>query len=122
MSDEVRVHEDEGIIEVVSSGILTRQDMESTKAKIQKILVEKGFRRVLIDTTRIQSDPDTFNIFDAWKNHSKDFRIAILATESSPIIKDILFTENVAVNRGQTVKVFWDREKARRWLGISTND
>ena len=121
MSDEVRVNKEEGIIEIVSSSTLTRQDMESTKAKIQKIFTEMGFRRILIDTTRIQSTPLTVDIFEALEDHPKNFRIAILVTASSPIVEDVLFAENVAVNRGQTLKVFWDQEKAREWLRISTD-
>ena len=121
MPDEVRLNESEGIIEVTNSGVLTRQDMESTKAKLQRILAQKALNRVLIDTTRLQSVPSTLDIFEAWVTNSRDFKIALLVGASSPFTKDVMFAETVGANRGQTVKVFWDQDEARRWLG-TTND
>ena len=119
MSDEVRVNESEGIIEVVSSGVLTREDMESTKARLQRILDEKGISRVLIDTARLQSLPSTIDIIAVWSTYSRDLKIALLVTVSNPINKDIAFSETVGVNRGKRVKMFWDKEEARQWLGIT---
>lgn len=119
--DEVYVNEKEGIIEVVSSGVITRQDMESTRDKLQRILGEKGISRVLIDTARLRSLPSTMDLFEVWETYSRDFKTALLVTASNPINKDIAFAETVGVNRGQIVKMFWDEEEARRWLG-TTND
>jgi hypothetical protein len=121
MSDEVRVNESEGIIEVVSSGVLTRQEMESTMATLQRILDEEGVSRVLIDTARLQSAPGTLDIFEFCSTSSRDFKIALLVTDSNGINKDIAFAETVGVNRGQRVKMFWDREEARRWLGTAND-
>ena len=121
MSDEVRVNESEGIVEVVSSAVLTRQDMESTKDRLQRILEEKGIRRVLIDTARLRSLPHTMDIFEVCSTYSRDFKIALLVTASNPINKDLAFAETVGVNRGQRVKMFRDQEEARRWLG-TTNE
>lgn len=119
--DEVYVNESEGIIEVVSSGVLTRQDMESTKAKLQRILGEKGISRVFIDTARLRSVPSTMDLFEVWETYSRDFKTALLVTASNPINKDIAFAETVGVNRGQIVKMFWNEEAARRWLGTSND-
>ena len=117
MPDEVRVNESKGIIEVVSSGDLTKQDMERTKAKLQSVLAENAFYRVLIDTTRLHAVPKTFEIFEAWSTHSRSFKIALLIMASSAIAKDVAFAETVGVNRGQVVKLFSDKEEALRWLG-----
>jgi hypothetical protein len=121
MSDEVRVNESEGIIEVVSSGDLTRQEMGGTMATLQRILDEKGIRRVLIDTTRLHSAPGTLDIFELCSTYSRVLKIALLVTDSNGINKDVAFAETVGVNRGQTVKMFWDEEEARRWLGTAND-
>lgn len=121
MSDEVHVNESEGIIEVVSSGVLTRQDMERTKFRLQRILDEKGVSRVLIDTARLQSLPSTFDLFEVCSTYSTHFKIALLVMASNPINNDLAFAQTVGLNRGQIVKMFWDQEEARRWLG-TTND
>jgi hypothetical protein len=121
MTDEIHLNESEGIIEVVSSGTLTREDMENTKAKLERILAEKAVSRVLIDTSRLQSAPSVVDIFEVCTSYSRDFKIALLVKASSSITKDVAFAETIGVNRGQTVRVFWDQEEARRWLG-ATND
>jgi hypothetical protein len=121
MSDELHVNESEGVVEVVPSGVLTRQDMEDTRARLQRILDEKGISRVLFDTARLQSVPGTMDIIAIWSTCSRDFKTALLVTASNPINKDIAFAETVGVNRGKRVKMFRDQEEARRWLGRSSD-
>jgi hypothetical protein len=120
MPDEVRVKENDGIIEVVSCGVLTRQDMEGTKTKLQQIRADKKINRILIDTTRVESVPSTSDIFEALVTQPPGFRIAILVAASNAIIQDVAFAETVGVNRGKSIKVFLDAREARRWLKRTT--
>jgi hypothetical protein len=117
MPDEIRVNENDSIIEIISSGTLTKQDMENTKTEIQQINAEKAINNVLIDTTRIESAPSSINIFDAIVTQPQGFKIAILVTPSSPITEDMYFAENAGINRGIIIKVFTDENESRRWLG-----
>ena len=117
MPDEICLNENNNNIEVVYSGVLTRQDMESTKAKIQQILAEKTIKRVFIDTTRLESGPSIFDIYEIIASLPLGFRIAILIAPSSPIIDEIAFAETVGLNRGVTIKAYLDRNDARQWLG-----
>ena len=119
MPDEIRVRDSDDIIEVISFGVLKRADMKSTKARLQEIHAKKAINGVLIDTTRVDSVPDTIDIFHALATQSLDFKIAILAVASSPFTEDFSFAETVGVNRGKMIKVFFEREKARKWLGAS---
>ncbi len=41
MSDEIRVNENDGIIEVISYDVLSRQDMEETKIQLQQVFEKK---------------------------------------------------------------------------------
>jgi hypothetical protein len=116
MPDEVRVNKNEGIIEIISSGDLTINDMQSTDDIIQNIFAENGIYQVLIDQTRVQSFPDTFKIFDFCKSQFTNFRIAILTSISSPLLNDAKFMETVGHNWGRIVKVFYDEKEARQWL------
>ena len=116
MPDEIRVNETEKIIEIVSSGSLTKQDMEKTKTMIQQIRAEKAFNRVLIDTTKVKSAPDSIDIFDAIATQARDFKIAIVVTPSNLMTEDMYFAETVGSNRGIIIKVFTDENEARQWL------
>ena len=116
MPDEIRVNENDSIIEIISSATLTKQDMKATKSKIQEIFTEKAVNRVLIDTTRIESPPHSIDIFNAIVTQPQGFKIAILVTPSSPITEDMYFAENAGINRGIIIKVFTDENEARQWL------
>ena len=116
MSDEIFVNERDKIIEVVSSGVLTRQDMERAKTIFQEIFSEKGIDRIFIDTTRLESAPSVFDIFEVFATLPIGFKLAILVTPSSPIINDVTFAGTVGSNRGTTVKICLDQNEARQWL------
>ena len=117
MPDEIRVNENDSIIEVMSSGVLTRKDMENTKAKFLQINAEKAINKVFIDATRLEHCPDTLDIFEFFATQLLGFKIAILFTASSAITDDIFFAETVGSNRGVIVKAFSDENEARLWLG-----
>lgn len=117
MPDEIRVNESDKIIEVFTSGVLTRKDMENTKEKFIQINAEKSINRVLIDTTRLEYAPSTFDIFEALATQPMGFKIAILFTPLSAITDDIYFAETVGSNRGVIIKAFSDESEARQWLG-----
>ena len=117
MPDEICVNERDNIIEVVFSGVLTRQDMESTKTMIQQILDEKAINTILIDTTGLETAPSIVDIYEIITSLPVGFKIAILIAPSSPIIDEVTFAETVGCNRGTAISVFLDQNEARRWLG-----
>ena len=119
MPDEISINERGNIIEVISSGVLTRQDMKGTKPRFQKILAEKPINRIFIDTTRLKSVPSIVEIYEIITSLPVGFKIAILIAPSSPIIREVTFAETVGRNRGTTIKVCLDRDEAWQWLGAS---
>jgi hypothetical protein len=119
MTDIIRVNESDNIIEVISSGVLTRQDMESATTRFRQILAEKGIDRVFIDTTRLESIPAMHDIFKVFTTLPPGLKIAILVAPSSTFIKDVAFAETVGGNRGDTIKVCLDENEARQWLGVT---
>jgi hypothetical protein len=121
MPDEMCVNERCNIIEVVYSGVLTRQDMESTKTKSQQMLAEKWIDRVFIDMTRLESAPSIIDIFEIIASLPPGFKIAVLITPSSPIMREVNFAETVGLNRGTIIKVCLDKNEARQWLGTFTD-
>ena len=117
MPDEICVNERDNIIEVVYAGILTRQDIESTRTKFQGILAEKSIDSIFVDMTRLESAPSIFDIFEIISSIPAGLKIAMLITPSSPIIREVTFAETVGRNRGTTIKICLDQNEARQWLG-----
>lgn len=99
MPDDIRVNEDEGVIEVISHDIVTRQDMERSKIRFQQIFDEKGIDKILIDANRVTSGPGTLDTFENMVTFSSVFKVAILIKESSVHTKELKFAENVGTNR-----------------------
>lgn len=117
MPDDIRFLEKDGIVKVVSTGVVAGEEMENTKKRLQRFYDEKAVCRVLVDITGLASVPGLADIFEAMASpHLLEWRIAFLTTASIPIKKDVAFAETVGLNRGKTVKVFEDEGAARRWL------
>lgn len=81
--------------------------------------VQRGITRVLCDERDLEyrlSTIDTYAVATAVVSHApRVARVAIVCNPAS--VEDAQFWENVAVNRGLTVKVFKEMDAARQWLG-----
>lgn len=82
--------------------------------------------KILMDVFSLQGDPTVYERFSYADHMASMYRAyihqgfnlrqwAIVGTP--PLIAPNRFGENVAVNRGMTVKVFYSIEEAQKWLG-----
>jgi hypothetical protein len=75
--------------------------------------------RVLCDETGLEYRIGTLDTYEIGKflseNVSSLLRIAIVCNPA--FVADAIFFENVTVNRGLTLRMFTDMDKAREWLG-----
>jgi len=116
MPDKIRVNENLGIIEVKSLGEVSKDDIEQSIAKVREIYNERNIKKILVDTRRQETMPDTLDIFDLFSTFPREFKLALLIVESQATAEDISFGETVGVNRGVLVKIFYDEEQALQWL------
>lgn len=84
--------------------------------------------KILMDVFSLKGEPTVYERFsyaDYMASMYRDYihqgfnlrQWAIVGT--SPLIAPNRFGENVAVNRGMTVKVFFSIEEAQDWLGVA---
>ncbi len=116
MPDTVRLNEEDGIITVESYGLVSEEDIEKSIEKIHQIQSETGINKILVDTTRQESMPDTIGIFRIFSTFPRDFKLALLCHRSQATADDLIFGENVGVNRGVQVSMFEEELQALKWL------
>ena len=116
MPDQLTINEELGIIEVYSSGEITVEEAEQTVKKSLRIFKERNIDKVLVDATSLTKLPGTVEIFQFLSSSPPELTQALVISKDS-FSEDLLsFGENVAVNRGKNVKLFFDREEALSWL------
>lgn len=118
MPDKVSLNKKTGIIEVRSSGIVSRHHIENSIATVKRIFEETGHHRILVNTTEQTSMPNTVDIFDLFSTFPPELRVALLARKGQITENDLAFTELVAKNRALQISVFSDKNKALKWLNV----
>ena len=116
MPDNVVLNKELGIIDITSYGIVTSRDIIDSINKIEGFFKESGINKVLVDTTTQEQMPGTVGIFKLFSTMPKAYIYVLLVKENQLTEEDLQFAETVAVNRGVQMKIFYDREKALKWL------
>jgi len=113
------VLEEQGVIEVVSEGVITREQMGQSLAQVVELRLFRELRRVLVNALQATSMPSMMPMYDfaaavASQRVLQDVRFAIIRHRRSA--EDLDFFETAAGNRGVQVRVFDTREEALGWL------
>jgi hypothetical protein len=116
MPDKFKINKELDLMEIYSYGIVTAVDIEESIAKAQAAYEEYGINKLLVDTKDQQKMPGTVSIFKIFSSFPRHISLAIIADKKQVTVDDIIFGENVAVNRGIRMQVFYDREAALKWL------
>ena len=119
MPETVEVLEDLEIIQITSSGTVTQEDLLKSRQTVSKICQERGFTKILVDTTAVTSLPSTLHLYQHGSSLSnpefpKAFKFAIVVSEA--ISKDAYFIETVAKNHHANLRNFESRDQALSWL------
>jgi hypothetical protein len=113
---EIRLNEEVGIIEILPSDVVTKQDIADSIANVNRIKREKGIYKILVDTRETTLVPGAADIFELFSNFPRDLKGALLITANQPTSQDIAFIETVAVNRGFNIRLFFSKDEALTWL------
>ena len=116
MPEQLKINEELGIIEVYSFGEITVEEAEQSVKKSLRIFKERNIDKVLVDATSLTKLPGTVGIFQFFSNSPPELSQALVISRDSFSEDLFSFGENVAVNRGKNVKLFFDREEALIWL------
>lgn len=119
MPESVTILEELGVVEVVSVGDISREQMGRSLAQVVEHRLFRELRRVLVDVREASSLPSPMPLFDfanavASQRVLQDVRFAIVRQPTSH--EDLDFLETAAHNRGVQMRVFETREHALDWL------
>ena len=118
MTHTVEIIDDAEYVRVVFAGEVTREEHESGRYDAIRALTSNGWSRLLVDVRQIDAKMSLSDDFEFTDEHQSTpihyARTAVVyrAEES----ERFSFIENVAVNRGEDMKVFTDPEEAISWL------
>lgn len=116
MPDEFTINEKLGVLEIFSHGIVTAEDIYQSIEKSLEASKRLGINRLLVDSRKQKKMPGAVSIFRIFSTFPRHINLAILADKNQITVDDIIFGENVAVNRGIQMKVFYKREDALNWF------
>jgi len=116
MTEEHRIDQKKGVLEIRSSGVMEFSDVKASLKKMLQAKKDSGINKILIDATDVDRVPGTTDTFHMMSDVPLGLRIAIIVQGEQPVLDDIVFGELVANNRGRNVRQFPDRASAIRWL------
>jgi hypothetical protein len=109
------------LVQSVFGVTYTLQDIKESTLEAQKMSVEKGVNRFIIDCTNLKQGRSIMDIHAigsifADLDVTRGIKQAVIVPEISEIQKNSLFYETTMRNRGYEIKAFTDRSKAVAWL------
>lgn len=118
MAHKVEFDENIRAVRVTHYGVCDLTDLTQAREKAVVMLQEHRVASILVDTTAIKNTPSTITSFEFSSTHkdviSYDVKIAVVVDVLR--MKDGLFAETVAVNRGISMKMFQEEKNALAWL------
>ena len=117
MPDYIIFNENLSLIEIDSTGIVLKEDIQKSIERVNQLSLS-GINRVLVDTTKQIKLPSTFDVFEIFSMFPRGIKVALLVSKNQSTFGDINFAETVAMNRGISVRVFETREESLSWLGV----
>jgi hypothetical protein len=115
--EDIRVNKELEIIEIVSQGKVGYENGKSTLSMLLELIRESGIKKVLADTRGQDFKPSTINIYEFGMLLPRNVMIAVVVSKDQPTARDVSFLDDVAFNRGVTMKLFASRAEALVWLG-----
>lgn len=111
---------EDGVVVIRPADMWTPAQARAQQAEAARILGANGIRSVLVDMRGIHHGFSTLDIHEFNTRHREAFppgtRHAVVVSGATIPPADARFAENVAVNRGVSLKVFTDIDEALRWL------
>ena len=103
--------------------VVAREDLASKLREVSARCSEAGLRKVLVRSTTVQFQLSMLDFYDTGVDVAKTrLRFAICIGVHNITARDETFLENVAVNRGGSLRFFQNETEALNWLDVSRGD
>lgn len=104
-------------VSLIGSGLYSRSEMMSMIDRLPHLLQSNGLKKLLVDMTGYETGPTDMDRYVTGVRSAELLR-GIRISVYTKIFKEerTLFFEDVTQNRGLNTRLFYDREKALKWL------
>lgn len=107
----------DGIVEIVITGVLTENTIDMLHDEVLKIIREKNARAMLVDVRAVKGPNEITEAYFRVRSIPPDIKILPSAIVELPENRDFQsFYETTAANIGMSMRFFADIEDARAWL------
>ncbi|HQP41414.1 MAG TPA: STAS/SEC14 domain-containing protein [Smithella sp.] len=107
----------DGILEIVLTGEVSKEDVETLQNEIFSIIINTGAEALLVDVREIKGRFGYLEAYSRVRHYPADTpRIHTAIVDSAENADYESFHETTAYNAGLSYKWFTDIEKARSWL------
>ena len=83
MSDHIILNDALSLIEIDSSGIVLRNDIQRSIEEVKQHHSRIGINKVLVDTTKQDKLPTTFDIFEIFSTSPRGIKLRYWSTKAS---------------------------------------
>jgi hypothetical protein len=118
---KISIHPDGPVVETSYSGILTMDELFDAALETLSVAKAHGITLLLGDCSALEGGHSVFNLYDladrvlaTGLDHS--FREAVIVPDVPESAQLVKFWETTCINRGITVQIFNDRQRALDWL------
>jgi len=113
MPQKVKVHFDNGIVEIWSDGTVSFEEAKRTMDQVRHTLQTTGFDKLLLDASMEASSMSTVQLYDFFANNLPfKTNLAVVAPVETRTRRDLGFGVTVAYNRGYRIRMTTSREDA----------
>lgn len=116
MPDRIWVNDEDRIIEVVSSGVVTEGESIASVQHVVDLSAATSFRHVLVDTRQQESLPSIFAVLRFGEILPRDLAIALIIDSTQPTSELMELLRIISQSFGTCVRAFPAREPALDWL------
>lgn len=114
---------EEEFFEVAFTGDVTLEELKRLINEIWEKIIKTGCKRILSNTLDANISLSILDFFELARyifEFAKEKNIKLSSFKRAYVgkkgLKTLRFYETVLLNRGQNMKLFHDREEARKWL------
>ena len=118
MPGEIKIDTENQLIRVYFGSESTVDSWKKALVQVERLSEETGVFRVIVDVRKQTNLSNTMTLFEFGTHLPRSMAFAVLCELH---IKNHQFIENVATNRGITVKDFDTEQEAIEWIKIWPN-
>jgi hypothetical protein len=106
----------EGILEIIFTGEVTKNNVEKLASEGLFIIIEYGLKNVLVDVRALKGRLGIIDTYSFVRNPSEKPRMIYALVDLPENAEYLEFLETTALNAGHSLKCFTDIDAARAWL------